>query len=411
MNILFENYAYKPAYALGGPIYSVSALAEALVRRGHNVTVFTTNAADANGDLDIQCDVPHLVDGVTVHYFRRDEPLKRMLPFIPYLSQSVGLFHSRSLAQRLRQGLDGFDIVHTHHPYTWTHLAVSRAAIRAGLPLFYHQRGSFAESALSYRALKKRIAIGLFEKPIMRRAACLVALNPYERTTFAQWRLDTPIAVIPNGIDLSTGEFPADPATLDTLGIPPAARVILFMARLHWIKGAEFLVEAFISAAADMPDCHLVIAGADEQGRAAELRRSASNAGLGTRIHIVGHVQGPVKKALLDRAELFCQPSRSEGFSISVLEALASGTPAMISDKCNFDEVADAGCGWVLPLDATRWTETLRAALLDADELKRKGERGRDLVRERYTWDSIAGEIEELYLTKKSYSSFLHHHY
>ena len=74
MKILFAVHGYKPAYRIGGPIVSVAALAERLVAKGHEVTVFTTNS-NLDQDLDVETDRPHLIDGVEVWYFRRESYL------------------------------------------------------------------------------------------------------------------------------------------------------------------------------------------------------------------------------------------------------------------------------------------------------------------------------------------------
>src|SRR6266540_4836543 len=101
MKILYAGTGYKPAYRLGGPIVSVSAAAEMLVRKGHQVTVVATTA---NGDeeLDVPVGVPVDVDGVEVWYFRRQEPLRRFLPIVPYLSRSTGFLY----APEMRAALD-----------------------------------------------------------------------------------------------------------------------------------------------------------------------------------------------------------------------------------------------------------------------------------------------------------------
>ena len=96
MKILYAVHGYKPAYRLGGPIHTVSAVAERLVRRGHEVIVFTTNS-NLDEDLDVPTDQAIDVEGVQVWYFKHEEPIKRWLPFIPYLAKSMGFLWSDHL--------------------------------------------------------------------------------------------------------------------------------------------------------------------------------------------------------------------------------------------------------------------------------------------------------------------------
>src|ERR1700740_2374370 len=100
MHILYTVAGYKPAYRIGGLILSVTELAETLVRKGHQVTVFTTNS-NLDEDLEVPLDQPVDVDGVEVWYFRREEFIKRWLPFVSYLSRSIGFFYSPLMTRQL----------------------------------------------------------------------------------------------------------------------------------------------------------------------------------------------------------------------------------------------------------------------------------------------------------------------
>src|ERR1700756_4584265 len=93
------GYATRPP-PYGGPAVSVPALAESLVRRGHEVTVFTTNS---NFDrlLDVEPNRPHEIEGVQVWYFEKTEPLK-IVPGITYLAKSMGVLYSRRMAAALQ---------------------------------------------------------------------------------------------------------------------------------------------------------------------------------------------------------------------------------------------------------------------------------------------------------------------
>src|SRR5206468_4081368 len=79
LRILFTVHGYKPAWRIGGPIISVSSMAEALARRGHEVIIFTSNS-NLDRDLDVPTNRPIDVDGVQVWYFERQELLQRLVP-------------------------------------------------------------------------------------------------------------------------------------------------------------------------------------------------------------------------------------------------------------------------------------------------------------------------------------------
>ena len=149
LRILFTVHGYKPAYRIGGPILSVSALAEALVRKGHSVTVFTTNC-NMSEELDVSVDCPHMVEGVEVWYFRRRELLKKMVRFIPYLSKTMGYLYVPAMIRQLHRTIPVMDLVHTHLPFIYPTFAAARVARLYNKPLFYHQRGVFDPARLNF---------------------------------------------------------------------------------------------------------------------------------------------------------------------------------------------------------------------------------------------------------------------
>lgn len=396
MRILFAVHGYKPAYRLGGPIISVSALAEHLVARGHEVIVFTTNS-NLDQDLDLPTDQPIDVNGVEVWYFRRDDFIQRRLPFLGYLAKSIGFLYAPRMRRELDRVVPTVDVVHTHMPFIYPTYAASRAAIRHGKPLFYHQRGVFDPRRLGFRGGKKRLYIRLFERPVLQRATTLIALTTAEVVSYRALGVSTPIEVIPNGIDADVYRTVPAGDVNARWHMSEDAPMILFMGRIHPIKGADRLLEAFLRIADRVPSAVLVMAGPDEFGLEQKMRARAEEAGLAHRTVFTGMVSGDVKLDLLARASLFCLPSDAEGFSIAILEALASGTPVLISPDCHFPEVATAGAGTIAGSDVNAITEALLRLLANPDELREMGRRGRALVQKSYTWEQVTDRMLATY--------------
>lgn len=396
MKILFAVLGYKPAWRIGGPVISVSSLAETLVRRGHDVTVFTT---DSNLDRTLCVPTNRLVDvdGVKVRYFKRRPLLPRLVPKVQYLSKSVGFLYSPEMRKALDELTPAVDLVHTHLPFVYPTYAAARAAFRHNKPLFYHQRGVFDPDRLKFRSSKKTLYLRLIEIPILHRAEMLIALTAAERSSYMRLAVDTPIRVIPNGIDAQSYSYPPVTADLEALGIGPEHQLVLFMGRLHPIKGADRLLSAFLQIAHRHPDAMLVLAGPDEFEIEHKFRVSVDAAGFRERIVFPGMVTGSLKRTLLARADVFCLPSDAEGFSMAVLEALASGTAVLLTPGCHFPEAEQAGAGKIVGNDTSSLATGLSELLSNPETLVDMGRRGAQLVSERYTWDQITDSMLEAY--------------
>jgi glycosyltransferase involved in cell wall biosynthesis len=397
LRILFAVPAYKPAWRFGGPAVSVPALAEALTRKGHRVTVFTTNA-NLDEVLDVEPNRPHDVDGVEVWYFEKQEPLQRLLPGVSYFTKSMGLLYSPKMAVALKESVPKTDVVHTHLPFIYPTVAAARAAFRHRKPLFYHQRGVFDPARLQFRALKKRVYMRMVEIPILRRATLLIALTDAETASYRRLGVRTPVRVIPNGIDPAALRCDGDTTAISELGISAEHTVVLFMSRIHPIKGADRLLEAFLQVAQTCATAVLVLAGPDEFGLEEAFRTRVAGTGLEQRVIFPGMVVGEMKKRLLTRADLFCLPSDAEGFSMAILEALAASTAVLISTGCHFDEVQRAQAGYVVDPSVENLRVALCDLLPDRARLRAMGERGAALVRTSYTWDRVAEQTLDAYL-------------
>ena len=396
MRILYALHAYKPAYRIGGPVLSVSAAAEQLARKGHEVIVFATNS-NLTEELDVPTDQPIDVEGVEVWYFRREEPLQKYLPFVSYFSQSMGFMYCPAMKGALVRIMSSVDVVDTHMPFVYPTYAAAQAALKARKPLFYHQRGNFNPARLAFRSGKKKLYISLIERPIMRRATTLIALTEAERSWFRALGVNTPCAVIPNGIDLPLPRPDAVARVTERFGIAASATVVLFLGRLHPMKGVEELIDAFSRIAARHPNSVLVMAGPDEWGLQARWYDRVQQAGLGRSVVFAGMLTGSDKADMLARANLFALPSSGEGFSMAVLEAMASSTAVMLSPGCNFPEVVEFGAGITVDIDVAAMAAALSRLLQEPDLLRSMGEAARRLVAEHYSWDIITDRLIHVY--------------
>jgi glycosyltransferase involved in cell wall biosynthesis len=200
--------------------------------------------------------------------------------------------------------------------------------------------------------------------------------------------------VIPLGIDQAFFDSPPV-ERLDGDGDP----YVLALSRIHPKKNLEALIAAFLAVAANQRDrWRLVIAGDGEPHYVEQLRQLAAHSDGDGRVTFAGWVDGVKKRALIQRASLFALTSLHENFGVSVLEALASGVPAILSTEVDLaNAVRQHAAGWVVQPTV----ESIRAGLADAfshpGERSARGRAARILAG-RFAWPGIAAEIVDLYL-------------
>jgi glycosyltransferase involved in cell wall biosynthesis len=169
----------------------------------------------------------------------------------------------------------------------------------------------------------------------------------------------------------------------------PAARgrrLVVFLGRIDRKKGCDLLVDAFVKLAAQQPELDLVMAGPDPQNWRTELVRGTEAAGVETRIHWPGMLRGDAKWGAFHAAEVFALPSHQENFGIAVAEALACGTPVLLSDKVNIAaDIAADGAG-LMEDDTAAGTERLleRWMAMPAAEREMMAARACDCFHRRY---------------------------
>ena len=242
---------------------------------------------------------------------------------------------------------------------------------------------------------KKVFYSALVERPLVQRATCLHALTHAEVESYREYGAANPVAVIPNGVMLP-GYTDAH-AFLHQHPELEGKRLILFLGRLHPKKGLDLLLTAWSSLERIWPEAHIVIAGPDCDGTQAQLASQIQTLGL-RNVLFTGMLTGQEKWNALAAAECFVLPSHSEGLSMGLLEAMGMGLPVIATRPCNMPEIATHKTGWQIEPDAAELATALQHFLCDAPENNRaRGNRGRLLVGEQYSWARVGRSMTELY--------------
>jgi glycosyltransferase involved in cell wall biosynthesis len=378
MHILQIVPHYLPGVRFGGPLRVAHSLARALIQHGHQVVVCTTNLADENTNLDVEIDKPVNLDGVTVYY----EPtiFSRYWGFSPLLYQRA----AREIAKA--------DIIFIHAHYQFANWIGARVARRASKAYIIFTHGSLHKEGIRHGNKLKFLYIKLLEGKNLHNALFLVFNAQEEKESSLYSSLGK---VVPNGID------PMEFAELPQVGqfrqqYPQLENKLffLFLGRLDIKqKGLDFLLKAFAKLAQERQDIQLVIAGPDEDGGSRAIRRLAQECNIEDRVILTGLLKGQEKLAVLQDADAFVLPSRFEGLSIALLEALYMGLPVLVTDQVGLHkEINAANAGLVIPAELDAVYEGLKR-LADTDVRNEMRGKGTDLVLKRYTWDAIAEEL------------------
>jgi glycosyltransferase involved in cell wall biosynthesis len=286
--------------------------------------------------------------------------------------------------------------VHIHGLWEQSTATAASTARKLGIPYIISAHGMLEPWALANKRLKKMLYAMLIESKNVSHATCLHALTQAEAMHFVRFGARSPIAIIPNGVNVPA----IKDATLFLRRYPELAgkRLVLFMARLHPKKGLNLLLEAWSSLAAEHPNAHLVVAGPDSEGMQQKLEQYCIAANLRDRVSFPGMLQGAMKWSALAAAELFVLPSFSEGLSVGVLEAMGMGLPVIVTEPCNMPEVEECRTGWQIEPTLVALKRALREALGNQPNRNAViGRLGARLVANRFSWTTVARQMGEVY--------------
>jgi glycosyltransferase involved in cell wall biosynthesis len=380
LKVLVIIPALSPVY--GGPSFSSIGLAEALGRRGLQVDVVTTNAA---GPRNFPVKLHQWIAESTyrLRYFRRWGRFE--VKFSP------------TLMTWLFQHVTDYDVVHGMSVFNFPTYIYCEACRWRDVPHIIHPQGMFEPWAMSNKGWKKKVYFRWLKKPQLERANVIHCLTKHEAESIAALGVTTPKVIVPNGINFES--MINGDANAFFLRYPELANKtrLLFLHRVDPKKGLDILAKSFARLRNRFPNTHLIITGPDPTGYWSTASRFFESAGCAAAVTYTGIVTGQNKADVLAAADVFVAPSYSEGFSMSVLEAMAAGLPSVITTGCNFPEAAEAKVALEVPIDATAFAEALGRLIENLPAAREMGQRAREFIFQNYTWDQAARKTHEVY--------------
>ena len=383
LRILHVVPYYEQAWAYGGIPRLVTTMTRALARRGHHVTVCTTDVRDSRTRASSVFRNAH---GVNVRIF-------------PNLSNALAyhlqFFTPIGLRQYLRRSAASFDVAHLHACHNLPGAIAAAELTGAGVPYVVSPNGT--ARPIERRVRAKQLFALTAGRLMLPRAARVVAVSQSEVIQLREMGVDaSTIVEIPNPIDETEFDRTVDGDGYRQrmgLGEDP---VVLFLGKLTPRKGVEDLVRAFASLTDRCPK--LVVAGND-MGAGAGIASLTRRLALEARVIQPGLLTGSERLDALGGADVVVYPSRDEIFGLVPLEALLAGTPVIV---CN-----DSGCGEVIsstggglivpPGDPSTLRAAIETVLANLDDWRRRARQAASAVRRRFGSQVICDRLESLY--------------
>jgi glycosyltransferase involved in cell wall biosynthesis len=392
MRILNLTETYAPFLEFGGPPVKVRALAEGLARRGHQVTVLT-----ADWGLEKHLEVRRGKMAWERSPFgwrgRENEVEAIYLPtWLHYRQVSWNPAVKRFCLARLAE----FDVAHIFGLYDFLGPAVAAACRRRAIPYVVEPLGMFIPIVRSLWL--KEVYHRVWGRRMLQRASGVVATSEQEVEALAAGGISrTKMVMRRNGVE-PPASWPGPGTFRNKLGIPKEAAVVLFLGRLSAKKSPDLLLRAFVEVKkrlAAVP-LRLVFAGPDDGGMKAELRQLMTKLDAGREVLFAGPVFGQDKWAAYREADVFVLPSQNENFGNTAAEAVASGTPVIVTEQCGIAPLLANQAGLVVKHEAQELAEALARILAD-DKLRGHLQAGCAKVTLNLGWESPVREMEELY--------------
>lgn len=373
----------------GGPSQAALEIVKALQDYGVETEIVATN--DNGADL---LEVPL---GQCTEYYQ--VPIWFFPRFSPPIKTLREFAFSGQLTIWLWQHVAEYDLVHVHALFSYACTAAMVIARIKKVPYIVRPLGLLCTWSLQQSALKKRIYLSLIERANLNHSQALEFTALQELEEAAPLGFKAPSLIMPFGLFYSTPIPEARHRLRQHLGVSLDEPIVLFMSRVHHKKGLDYLIPAL----GKLKDQRFtfVLAGSGSPEYEAEIDTLLRTSGIHDRTHCVGFAQEGMKELLLQGCDIFALTSHSESFGLAVLEAMAAGLAVVITPGVPLAPVvAQHQLGAVTELDIEAIATALQQSLddlRDTQKTKARGDRARQLILEKYTWDCIASSLIEVY--------------
>jgi glycosyltransferase involved in cell wall biosynthesis len=396
MRILNVTETYAPFLQFGGPPVKVQALSEGLAQRGHSVNVLTADWG-LEKRLHHRSEVQLTAEGWDRSPFgwRHTQSGVQSI-YLPSWFRYRSVSWNPAVGRYCRARLRNFDVVHIFGIYDLLGPAVADAARAHKIPYAIEPIGMFVP--IVRNVWLKRMYHAFLGRPFFSGASAIIATSDQEvEELVAAGIAREKIVVRRNGVELPAS-WPARGKFRDSHGIPEGDKVILFLGRLSAKKSPELLLQAFaqLAGSVDKFGLTLVFAGPDEGAMQQRLKGEAVQLGVSPRVKFTGPLFGDDKWSAYRGADVFVLPSQNENFGNTAAEAVAAGTPVVVTEQCGIAPLLKDVAGLVVKHEPEALSNSLKNLLSDP-MLHSRLAAGCAEVTARLGWEQPVAEMESLY--------------
>ncbi|MBD8490082.1 glycosyltransferase [Echinicola sp. CAU 1574] len=314
---------------------------------------------------------------------------------------SLKLRFSSLLTKYLNENIVGDEIIlHTHNLWNYIpFVAYKKFRKRKNVRLVVAVRGSLYPWSLNQGTFQKKIAWYLFQKNILNNCSCIHVTDIGELEAVRSLGIKSPIAVVPNGVELSEFNNTKDNrVSRERLRLEVSKKYILFLSRVHPKKGIEFLIKGFLKIKDKYPEWQVLIAGpVYDKPYLKKIESLIERAKAANRFHFLGILNGEKRLDAFYSSNLFVLPSHTENFGIAIAEAMAAKLPVITTKGTPWKEILDYDAGWWVGLSQKNIDRCLDEALGEKNEsLEKKGENAHQLIL-KYDWEFQAEKMKQVY--------------
>lgn len=370
----------------GGTSQAVLDMVHALRAQGIDAEIATTND---NGDGLLNVPLQKLIkyEDVPVYFFARFSP--------PIKAVSEYAF-SWELTAWLLQNSSQYDLIHVHALFSFPSTIAMAIARLKKVPYIVTSHGLLCEWSLQQSTRKKQNYLKLIERDNLNCSQTLHFTSEQEQREVSHLALQTNSFVLPLGLS-QPKYIPNAPLLLrEQFNIPKDEPIILFLSRLHHKKGLDYLIQALSNLTHHQ--FTFIIAGKGDAEYENYIDSLLLSSGIRNRTILAGFVEGEPKNLLLQGSNIFALTSYSENFAVSVLEALASGLPVLVTPGVALASIVKQHqLGYVPELEVSAIASALEQYLSNPQEGKYMSDRAHKLILANYTWSRITKQLIDKY--------------